>query len=302
MPSTWRSNDHGVRLDLHLHLDRLDQSGPPSTSATFVIEDQVAMILRRAIEVARVIVYRSHEHLAVEDLAAVAGDVGVSRLAVVTAAAEARRAWSIGRACSIGWSGPSGWAISQPSADETTRRDATGGLGDGDCLRTHRTGDGVIVACSPGSGLAAAVGRGVRSVGGTGGLDRVVVRGPRPRRSNMIDRTAWWPTSPTNEPKPSPWYRRRRQHGSGRWVDGLLVSLIALAADRSAPWSAWRLPGSCTATTSNRSLGLDRDERRAVGAASHPEHLVERLAGTWFIRVPVADLGGGRPDRVWRLK
>lgn len=131
------------------------------------------MILRRATEVAHDR-HPSDEYLAVDDLVAVAAEVGVSRSAVVTAVAEARagvehRTGLIDRVV-----GPRQvWAISRLPADESTATETMQMWLEVDHgLRTHVTGDGVIVA-EPRSGLAAALGRGLRSVGGTGGLDRV---------------------------------------------------------------------------------------------------------------------------------
>ena len=137
------------------------------------------MILRRATEVAHDR-QPTDEHLAVEDLVAVAGEVGVSRSAVVTAVAEARAGVEHRNGLIDRVVGPRQvWAISQLPADESADDSADGAVTDtvqqwleiDHGLRTYLTGDGVVVA-EPRSGLAGAVGRGLRSVGGTGGLDR----------------------------------------------------------------------------------------------------------------------------------
>ncbi len=131
------------------------------------------MILRRAIEVAHDR-HPTDEHLAVEDLVAVASEVGVSPSAVVTAVAEARAGVDHRHGLIDRVVGPRQvWAISQLPADESAAAETIQLWLEVDHgLRTYVTGDGVIVA-EPRSGLAAAVGRALRNVGGTGGLDRV---------------------------------------------------------------------------------------------------------------------------------
>ncbi len=148
--STSRTHDDGARFD----------------------RDEVAAILRRATEVAHDR-HPTDEHLAVEDLVAVADEVGLSRSAVITAVAEARagvehRSGLIDRLV-----GPRQvWAISQLPVDVPAARTVQHWLEVDHGMRTYLNGDGVVVA-EPRGGLAGAIGRGVRSIGGTAGLDRV---------------------------------------------------------------------------------------------------------------------------------
>ena len=245
------------------------------------------MILRRAIEVAHDR-HPSDEHLAVEDLVAVAGDVGVSRLAVVTAVAEARAGVEHRTSVLDRVVGPRQvWAISQLSADETTAAETMQvWLEIGHGLRTHRTGDGVIVA-EPRSGLAAAVGRGVRSVGGTGGLDRV--RRVRAATASVEhDRSICLVADVAN--------KRAEAIAGGTAVAGstavvagligLLVSPIALAA---LPVGA--VVGVATARIMHRHnveqiSGRIEMTTEAVVSGQRPEHPVERFVRTRLIRRP----------------
>lgn len=134
--------------------------------------DEVAVILRRATEVAHDR-HPTDEHLAVEDLVAVAAEVGVSPSAVVTAVAEARAGVEHRNGLLDRVVGPRQvWSISQLPIDESTAAETIQLWLEVDHgLRTHLTGDGVIVA-EPRSGLAGTLGRWLRSVGGSGGLDR----------------------------------------------------------------------------------------------------------------------------------
>ena len=249
--------------------------------------DQVAMILRRATEVAHDR-HPTDEHLAVEDLVAVASEVGVSGSAVVTAVAEARagvdhRTGVIDRVVGPGQV----WAISQLPADEPTAANTIMEWLEIDHgLRTRVTIDGVIVA-EPRAGLVGALGRGLRSIGGTGGLDQVRwVRAATAEADR--DRSLCLVADVSNKRAEAIVGGTAVAGGSMAVVGlvGVLVSPIALAA---LPIGA--IAGVLTARTAYRyHLGRvsDRIEMttEAVVRGERPEHPVQRFIRTRVARHP----------------
>jgi len=245
------------------------------------------MILRRATEVAHER-HPTDEHLAVKDLVAVASEVGVSRSAVVTAVAEARagvdhRTGVIDRVV-----GPRQvWAISQLPADESAAAETMQLWLEVDHgLRTHVTGDGVIVA-EPRSGFAAAVGRGLRSVSGTGGLDRVR-RVQAATASVDRDRSVCLVADVSNKRAEAILGGTAVAGGTAvvAGLVGLLISPVALAA---VPIGA--AFGVITARTVHRYnvaeiTGRIEMTTEAVVRGQTPEHPVERFVRTRIIRRP----------------
>ena len=153
---------------------RPQDSSMESRSAGEFDRSEVSAILGRAIEVAYQQRPMGEERLAVNDLAAIADEVGVSPSALVTALAEVRA----GVDHDAGWGerlvGPRKvWAISQLSHDEHAAVDSVQRwLEVNHGLNAYVRSDGVVTA-EPRGGLAAALGSGLRKLQGTGGLDRV---------------------------------------------------------------------------------------------------------------------------------
>lgn len=249
--------------------------------------DQVALILRRATEVAHDR-HPTDEHLAVEDLVAVASEVGISGSAVVTAVAEARAGVDHRTGVIERFVGPRQvWAISQIPADEAVAAETMRQWLEIDHgLRTHVTNDGVIVA-EPRSGMVAAVGRGLRNVGGTGGLDRV----RRVQAATVAvdrDRSICLVADVSNK-------RAEAIAGGGAVAGGtaavagligLLISPIALAA---LPVGVVLGVATARAVHSHhvgQIIGRIEMTTEAVVRGEQPEHPVQRFIRTRVVRRP----------------
>lgn len=245
------------------------------------------MILRRATEVAHDR-HPTDEYLAVEDLVAVAAEVGVSPSAVVTAVAEARagvehRTGMIDRVV-----GPRQvWAISQLPADEPTATQTMQLWLEVDHgLRTRVTLDGVILA-EPRSGLVAALGRGLRNVGGSGGLDRVR-RVQAATAAVDRDRSVCLVADVSN--------KRNEAIAGGTAVAGgaaaiaglfgLLVSPIALAAIPAGAVIGVVTARAVHQRNVSRITGRIETTTEAVVRGQRPEHPVERFIRTRLISRP----------------
>ncbi len=266
---------------------------PPSTAPPFTTtearfdRDAVATILRRATEVAHDR-HPTDEHLAVEDLVAVAGEVGISASAVVTAVAEARAGVDHRGGLVDRMIGPRQvWAISQFPADEATAGHILRQWLEIDHgLRTRVTGDGVIVA-EPRSGLAGALGRGLRSVGGTGGLDRA--RDIRAATASVErDRSVCLVADVSN--------RRSEAIAGGAALGGGTAAVFGLIGILVTPVAFAALPvgaaiGAVMARVVHRRTvdqitGRIEMTTEAVVRGEQPEHPVERFFRTRVVRRP----------------
>ena len=247
--------------------------------------DQVATILRRATEVA----HDRHpidEHLAVEDLVAVAAEVGISTSAVVTAVAEARAGVDHRRGLVERLVGPRQvWSISQlPSDEETATETMRQWLEVDHGLRTHVTGDGVIIA-EPRTGLTGALARGLRSVGGTGGLDRAR-QVQAATASADVDRSVCLVADVSN--------KRAEAIAGGTAVAGGTAAVVGLIGILISPFALVAMPvgaamGVATARAVHRHhvthvAGRIEMTTEAVVRGQRPEHPVER-----FLRTRVVD-------------
>lgn len=245
------------------------------------------MILRRATEVAHDR-HPTDEHLAVEDLVAVAAEVGVSASAVVTAVAEARAGVDHRHGLLDKVVGPRQvWAISQLPADESSAAETIQLWLEVDHgLRTYVTGDGVIIA-EPRSGLAGALGRGLRSVGGTGGLDRV--RRVQAATAGVDrDRSMCLVADVSQKRTEAIFGGSALACGTAAVAGlvGLLVSPVALAA---VPVGA--VIGVAVARSAHRYhvaqiMGRIEVTTEAVVRGERPEHPVERFLRTRMARRP----------------
>ncbi len=243
------------------------------------------MILRRATEVAHER-HPTDEHLAVEDLVAVADEVGISPSAVVTAVAEVRAGVDHGVGLLDRVVGPRQvWAISQLPSDEATAAVIVQRWLEVDHgLRTQMTGDGVIVA-EPRSGLVAAFGRGLRSVGGTGGLDRVR-RVQAATAGSDQDRSVCLVADVSNKRAEAIVGGTVVAGGSAvaAGVIGLLITPVALAAlpvGAAVGVIAARVVHRYNVTQITGRIEMTTE---AVVRGQHPEHPVERFIRTRIIR------------------
>ena len=144
----------------------------PQPSAERFDRDEISAIIGRAAEVT----HRDQpfdDRLGLEELVAIADEVGLSRSAVTTALAESRAGVVHSRRSLDRLVGPRQiWSISQLS---TSQQDTIASLEHwleiDHGLHTHVRSNGVVVA-QPKSGLTGAVSATLRRLGGGGGLDR----------------------------------------------------------------------------------------------------------------------------------
>ena len=243
---------------------------------------EVSVIIRRAVELAAERRPQPDERLSVDDLAAIADEVGLSRPAMVVALAESRAGLDHRGALADRLIGPSlVWCSGPLPLDELDEEEATDilrrWLEDDHGLDT-RVEDGVRLVAGPRSGLLAAIGSGLRRLHGTGGLDKA--RSVRAATASVGATRSLCVVADVSN-------KRTEAILEGSTVAGGSLVVVGMAAALTGPLALVALPfgaaaGLATARVRHRRTvdkvtGHVEHATRAVARGERPATPVERL-------------------------